>query len=328
MNINEIPDISAVLDAETAKRIRIFPHPRNRASEAGHPCVRFLVLSRTSNNLKQLHDLALQRIFDEGNLHEDALMRDMAAAGLRVVEQQRAYEWPELELTGRIDGKLAVNGSFVPLELKSSSPNVFPEIKGMEPMDMLKSKHPWIRKYPAQILLYMLMEGSEYGIMVFKNKTTGEKCQKLFRLEGDTLAYAEALLKKLETVNAHVALKTVPEPALIDDCRGCPFAKTACFPGEDYGPGVDILQDPELVTKLERRALLEPLAHEFDALDKAIKDGDGNGMKGLRGRNVVVGPFVVESKPYETTAYDIPKDIKAQYASKRQSFRVSIERIG
>jgi hypothetical protein len=327
VDAREIPNIPALLDAEAAKRIKIFPHPNNRASEAGHPCIRFLVLSRISNNLRSLHDIGLQRIFDEGNLHEDALMRDMSAADLRIVEQQRGYEWPELQLTGRIDGKLSVNGSFVPLEIKSCSANIFPEIKEIEALDMLKSKHSWIRKYPAQILLYMLMEGSEFGCMLFKNKGNGEKAQKLFRLEGEALEYADAVIEKLKTVNAHVALKTVPEAVLIDDCRGCPFAKTACFPGEDYGPGIDILKDPELETKLERRAELEPAAKEFDAIDKEIKDGDGKNVKGLRGRNVVVGHFIIESKPYEMTSYDVPKELRTQYAIKKQAFRMTIERI-
>jgi hypothetical protein len=320
VDAREIPDIPELLDAESAKRIRIFPHPNNRASEGGHPCVRFLVLSRTSNNLRSLHDIGLQRIFDEGNLHEDALMREMSGAGLRIIEQQRGYEWPELQLAGRIDGKLAVDGSFVPLEIKSCSANIFPEIKDIEPMAMLKSKHSWIRKYPAQILLYMLMEGAEYGCMVFKNKGTGEKAQKLFRLEGDALEYAESVMKKLEAVNAHIVLKTVPDPVLIDDCRGCAFAKTACFPGEDYGPGIDILKDPELETKLERREKLQPSAKEFESLDKEVKDG-------LRGRNAVVGPFIIESKGYESTVFNIPPEIKAPYAAKEKRFRVSIERI-
>jgi hypothetical protein len=279
-----------------------------------------LVLSRTSNSLRSLHDLGLQRIFDEGNLHEDALMREMSGAGLRIVEQQRGYEWPELQLAGRIDGKLAVDGAYVPLEIKSCSANIFPEIKDIEPLDMLKSKHSWIRKYPAQILLYMLMEGAEYGCMLFKNKGSGEKAQKIFRLEGPGLEYAESVIKKLEAVNAHVALKTVPGAVLIDDCKGCPFVKTACFPGEDYGPGIDILKDPELETKLERRAKLQPAAKEFDALDKEVKDG-------LRGRNAVVGPFIIESKGYESTVFNIPPEIKAPYAAKEQRFRVSIERI-
>jgi len=321
MELHEIPNIPEILDTETAKRIKSWPHPNNRASEAGHPCVRFLVLSRTSNELKILHDVGLQRIFDEGNLHEDALMREMQDAGLRVIEQQRAYEWKKFQLTGRIDGKLPVDSSRIPLEIKSSSPNVFAAIRELAPIDMLKSKFSWIRKYPAQMLLYMLMEGAEYGLMVFKNKTTGEKAQKVFRLEGELLEYAESILKKLETVNAHIAEETCPDAALIDDCKGCAFCKTACFPGADYGPGIDIMQDPDLEAKLDRRGELEPAAKEFDALDKEVKDG----FKGRRG--AVVGSWIIESSKHERRGVDLPSEIKKQYEKVTEYWITKIERL-
>jgi hypothetical protein len=278
------------------------------------------VLSRTSNELKILHDIGLQRIFDEGNLHEDALMREMQDAGLRVIEQQRAYEWKKFQLTGRIDGKLPVDSSRIPLEIKSSSPNVFAAIRELAPIDMLKSKFSWIRKYPAQMLLYMLMEGAEYGLMVFKNKTTGEKAQKVFRLEGELLEYAESILKKLEAVNAHVAEGTCPDAALIVDCKGCAFCKTACFPGADYGPGIDIMQDPDLEAKLDRRGELEPAAKEFDALDKEVKDV-------VKGQSAVVGNWLIESKECTRKNYEIPLDLKKQYETLKTYFRTSIERI-
>jgi len=321
MELHEIPNIPEILDAETAKRIKSWPHAgSNRASEAGHPCVRFLVLSRTSNELKALHDVGLQRIFDEGNLHEDALMREMQDAGLRLVEQQRAYEMPSVNLTGRIDSKLTINGSYVPLEIKSSSPNVFAAIRDLAPIDMLKSKFSWIRKYPAQILLYMLMEGAEYGLMIFKNKTTGEKAQKVFRLDGELLEYAESILKKLEAVNAHVALGTCPEAALIDDCKGCAFCKTACFPGADYGPGIDIMQDPDLEAKLDRRGELEAAAKEFEALDKEVKEG-------LKGKSAVIGNWLIESSKHERRGVDLPAEVKKLYEKITEYWITKIGRL-
>ena len=320
MDLQEIPNIPEVLDTETAKRIRVWPHATNRASEAGHPCVRFLVLSRTSNDLRALHDIGLQRIFDEGNLHERALTREMADAELEIVEQQRAFEWSKFKLTGRVDGLLSVNGERIPLEIKSSSPNVFAAIREITPIDMLKSKFSWIRKYPAQLLLYQLMQGSEHGLMVFKNKTTGEKCQKVFRLEGELLEYVESVLKKLEAVNAHIALGTCPDAKLIDDCKGCPFAKTACFPGADYGPGIDIMQDPDLEAKLNRRGELEAAAKEFETLDKEIKEV-------VKGKSAVIGNWLIESKECTRKNYDIPAELKKQYESLTSYFRTSIERI-
>jgi hypothetical protein len=317
----EAPDIVAALDARTARRIKSYPHPQNRASEAGHPCVRFLVLSRIATHLKTLHDVGLQRIFDLGNVVEDAVIRELEDAGLRIVEQQRGYEWKKFQLSGRIDAKIGINGSFLPLEIKSSSPNVFRAVVDMAPSDMLKSKYPWIRKYPAQLLLYCLMEGAEAGVMLFFNKTTGEKCQKLFILGSDMMAYAETILKKLELVNEWVAKNDAPPAERIADCEGCGFAKTSCFVGQDYGPGFELMMDAaEVEAKLERRESLAPAAKEYDEIDEELKAQ-------FRGKSAIVGAFKIESKPYEKTKYDWPDELKAQYASKKTEFRTSIERI-
>jgi hypothetical protein len=322
MDIHEIPNITEILDAETAKRIKSWPHPTNRASEAGHPCVRFLVLSRTSNELKALHDVGLQRIFDLGNLFEEYLLRQMAASGkLNVVEQQRAFEWPKFQLTGSVDGLLSVNGDRIPLEIKSSSPNVFRAVVDMAPVDMLKSKYSWIRKYPAQILLYMLMNNAEAGKMIFIDKTNGKTSEKIFTLDEPMLEYAESILKKLEAVNAHVAAGTCPDAALIDDCKGCAFCKTACFPGADYGPGIDIMQDPELEAKLDRRGELEAAAKEYEALDKELKDG----FKGKPG--AVVGNWMIESSRRERKGVDLPPELKKQYETSTEYYVTKIGRI-
>jgi len=315
-----VPNIPSILDAETAKRIKIWPHPQNRASEAGHPCVRFLVLSRVAGEKKSLHDVGLQRIFDLGNVFEDAMLREMADAGIRITEQQRPFEWPKFQLSGRVDGIWSLNGDRVPLEIKSCSPNVFRAVIDMAAADMINSKYSWVRKYPAQILLYMLMNNVKTGVMVFVNKTTGEKCQKLFILDDAMLDYAETILKKLEAVNGHVAAGTAPDVVQIDDCQGCPFAKTACFPGQDYGPGFEIMDDAEVEAKLARREQLEAAAKEYDEIDKEIKEQ-------FKGRTAIVGDYRITSKAYEMTSYDVPKDIKAQYATKKQAFRTSIERL-
>jgi len=316
----EIPNIIEKLDEQTARRIKAYPHPNNRASEAGHPCVRFLVLSRLHSDKKVLHDVGLQRIFDEGNLHEDAMLLELQGAGFKLVEQQRPFEWPKFHLTGRIDAKLAVNGDYLPLEIKSCSPNVFPSIKETAPEEMIKSKYPWVRKYPAQILLYMLMDGKETGVMIFKNKTTGEKCQKVFELSSENLAYAESILQKLEAVNGFVDREEIPSLERCDDCKGCGFAKTICFPGQDYGPGIEMLSDVVLEEKLIRRAELEGAAKEFDTLDKEVKEQ-------LRGRSAVIGEFIVESKECQRKSYEIPPDLKKQYETITTYFRISIERL-
>lgn len=311
-------DLVSILDRETEKKIKLYPHPNNRASEAGHPCLRFLVASRLYPEKKALHDISLQRIFEEGNLHEEDVLRKLDRAGIKVIEQQRPFEWRELQLAGRIDGKLKINGLIVPLEIKSCSPNVFHSIKELEQTEFLKSKYSWVRKYPAQIMLYCLMDGKEFGIILFKNKVTGELVQKTFYLDYE---YIESILQKLEKVNEYVARGELPEVQECDDCKRCDFSRTICFPNQDYGPGFSIMSDEELEAKLERWHELKEAAKEYEELDKELKEM-------FKGKMAIVGNFKIESKEYTTTRYNVPKEIKSQFAEKQTYYRTTIERIG
>jgi hypothetical protein len=227
------------------------------------------------------------------------MLRAIADAGLVVAEQQRDFTWAKLNLSGHIDGTVGLAGSRtrVPLETKSCSPNIFPGVRDAATgMDLLRSRYSWVRHYPAQILLYMMMAGSEAGIMLFKNKSNGELAQKTFYLDAEALTYTEGILKKLEAVNAAVAEGKAPDAALIDECDRCPFERTACFVGKDYGAGYELLADGELEVKLDRRAELQPLAKEFDDLDNEVKAL-------VRGRNVSVGSWIIESKEVERKEY-------------------------
>jgi len=313
-------DLVTRLDEATAKRIKIFPHPNNRASEAGHPCERYLVAARTHTDKMALHGVELQRIFDEGKVHERALLRELEDAGFEIKEQERPFEWKEFELSGRIDGQIKTSefqsgrldlSDLIPLELKSCSPNSFMAVKKMAPLDFITAKQSWLRKYPAQMFCYLMMTAKQTGFMLFKNKATGEKHQVVFTLDDPALDYAESILQKLTRVNAHVKAGTLPDVVKIDDCKGCPFCSTLCFPGQDYGPGFNVMSDADLEAKLERREELAESAAEYGALDDEIKDA-------VRGKNLVVGHFIIESKEMERKSYEVKGG---------KFWRVKIERI-
>jgi len=85
--------------ASKEKGIKQYPVNSNRASDLGIPCVRYHVLNRTRWQEKSLHSASLQLTFDIGNVMEDAILRDIQDAGFQVVEQQRAFSWPEYQIT-------------------------------------------------------------------------------------------------------------------------------------------------------------------------------------------------------------------------------------
>jgi len=79
---------------ETKKsKIKGYPVNSNRASELGHPCLKYHVLSRTRWEEKSLHDVGLQFIFDMGNEIEEIVLKELAEAGIKVIEQQRSFQW-------------------------------------------------------------------------------------------------------------------------------------------------------------------------------------------------------------------------------------------
>ena len=315
-------NIKKAVDEYLISEIDNPPHPLNRASEAGHPCVRFLVLSRTKNDQKKKTDLELQRIFSEGNLQEDSGILILRKAGIKIEQQQRSFEWKEFELSGKVDGFIVEDSNRWPFDHKSIGPNGFIEVSSFSDFhDLLNSKKHWVRKYPAQLLLYMMMANKEQGAILFKNKVKVDFHQINFELDDAALDYTETILKKLETVNAHVKAGTCPEAQWIDECPDCPFFTTACLPDIDFGPGLDIIDDKELEAKLKRWEETAECSAEHEKLDKEIKAL-------VKGKTLVVGDYLIESKELVRKTYEIPDEVKKAYEKQMTYWLTKIKRLG
>lgn len=287
----------------------------NYASQCGHPCERCLVYARTHWQEKLLPTADKLLIFQDGNLHEQAVLRLLNDAGYEVIEQQRPFEWRDLELSGRIDGKIKADGKVIPLEIKSMNPYEFPRINKAE--DLLNSSKPWTRGYITQMFLYLLMMNEEEGIILFKNKATGALKQIEVKLDYE---YAEGICKKLERVNSHVKAGTLPERTEERAiCQYCDF-RHICLPDET-SDSIVVVDSPEILEKLEERDRLAEAAKEYEALDKEIKEL----LKGKDlGTYLVAGKYQVKISTYSTTKYEVPDDIKKQYAGKSEIRKVLI----
>lgn len=284
--------VQAVVEAK-AKKIKQWPVRSNRASNLGHPCERYLVYERTHWQEKVLHDVGLQFIFDEGNIHEAAVIRDMQDAGLHVIEQQRAFEWAKYSITGHVDGKLQDNGNIFPFEIKSMSDWAWKAVNNLE--DMAKSKSIYMRQYPAQLNLYLIMDEKDVGLFILKNKQTGMLKQVEVHLDYD---YTEGLIKKAERINGHVANDTLPDriPWEVGACEYCSY-NHICLPPHTHE--ATLIDDPDLEAKLERRAQLKEIVTEYDELDKEIRD------KVKEKPEVVVGNWQIMGKWNEKKEYTV-----------------------
>ena len=307
--------VEKILEAKTQK-IKQWPVNANRASELGHECLRYLVLNRTRWQEKGLHDARLQMIFDMGRMVEDAVQQDLREAGFTIVEQQRPFSWAKYQITGKIDMKLAIDGNVFPCEIKSAAPYSFESINSIE--DMKRHKYHYMRKYPAQLMLYLLMDGKDRGLFLFKNKSTGELKEIWMDLDYD---FGESLIKKAEAINRHVAEGTLPEPMDFDEniCSECAFAHI-CMP-ERIGKEVEVLDDDHLLELLAKYDELKPQAKEFDQVDGELK-------KLLNGRDkLLIGDWFITGKLVDRTSYDLPAELKEKYKVISQYWKRQIAKV-
>ena len=269
-----------------------WPVVSNRASECGHPCVRYLVYNRTRSNEKSLPSAGLILVFNLGNDIEERVLKDLKEAGVFIKEQQRAFEWKEYQITGSIDAKIIDDGKVIPLEIKSCSPFVFDKINSVE--DMKKSKYVYMRKYPTQLNLYLLMAEQERGLFIFKQKVNGAMKEIWMDLDYDL---GEQTLKKIEQVNAHVLAGTLPEPIDDDICDDCNF-QHICVPDRTRKEIV-LADDPELEDKIDQWFTLKEVMKTYNELDKEIKEK----VKGQE--NVLLGQFYITGKTVQRKGFTV-----------------------
>jgi CRISPR/Cas system-associated exonuclease Cas4 (RecB family) len=267
----------------------------NRASSIGYfvpslgGCLRRGVLERTKWQEKELPDIRVQMIFDEGNRTERAVLRMLEDAGITVIEQQSCGAWEKYNLTFHLDGVIVDNGVAVPIEIKSSAPWIFDSLNSLEDF----SKHPWTKAYLAQIQVYLLGKNVERGMFIFCNKSTG--AIKTFEVKLD-YALAEACVKTCETINNHIKNGTLPERISdVEVCKDCPF-KTCCAPGMNFGTELVIADDPMFEERIGRYFELEAEAKECKDVYEIIKDRVKATAKGGPIKTLI-GKYQIEGKP-------------------------------
>lgn len=298
--------LATAVDAAVEKHITVSPCHVNRASSLGHPCIRFLTYCRTAWDKRAKHPLTLQYIFEEGNLHEPAVIRRIQDAGFVVIEQQRTIEWRDKEITGHIDGALLVDQEAIPMEIKTCSPNSFEEINSIH--DLIRSPRPWLRNYPAQLTIYCLLYEKENAVLVLKNKTTGRLKFIPYILD---YAYAEEITQKAEAVNAAVKAGTLPDRMPYDPevCEECAF-NHVCMPPRvntaiemDDGALASLLDEIEAV-----KAAVGPQAKRLDELEKQFKAAVKGREKILAGKWYITGKTVeVKERLAAGYSYWLPK---------------------
>jgi len=292
-------DITARLRDAALAKVQIYPCNNVRASEIGHPCERYIVLSITNWEDRKPHGADTQNVFDLGNAIEVEAIRRIKETGLEVLTARRNFKIENPLITGREDIMLQdpETGALYPCEIKGFAPLTFDSVNSVD--DMLRHRRYYVRKYPAQLQMYLFHHNKEKGFFILFNKITGRI--KVIEVALD-YEYTEGLLKKAERVYSHIEAKTLP--AGTDDttiCEDCPLIHV-CGASIDRGNTEIITGD--LDDLLLRREELLPLSRELGDINKRVKQYMRHCDKAftpnffVQKRVVVRKPFVVAGTVY------------------------------
>lgn len=236
---------------------------RNNASDIGFECDTFQAACRLKGELRPKITVRQKKIFRIGEEWEDPNFSFLKKAGVPVRAAAQSFYWPELNISGRLDGiawiKHPLNGKEIeiPAEHKTCSPNSFSAIKKIKGQggSLVSARQHWLRKYPAQIMMYMLFKEYDYGLWYFFEKVTG---QDLFWICELDYEYTEQCLRRAERCNENAEKGIIPTPVFKDLCHGCDFELTMCFPDRNYGPGYDFMESEEIEKMIVEMKEAEP----------------------------------------------------------------------
>lgn len=295
------------------KKIKTYPQYVTRSSEVGHPCMRYLVYSITNWKDKSPYDRELQFIFEGGNKVEDLAVQDFIDAGFKVYRPEPDSSLSETKpaISGHLDFRVDFgDGKVYTIECKGLSKYDWDYLNTYE--NFFTSKKVYIRKYPAQLQMYLYFKAEELGFFYLKSIPGFQP--KLIPVHLD-YEYVESILKKTERIEEHIKNKTLPDQ--ITDysvCERCGFL-ALCLPEMKRMP-MEIINDAEFEQKLSRWEELKPFTKEYDELDREIK-------KAMEGKEkLMIGDWLITGKLIERKGY--PSEIKASSYWKYSINRLSV----
>jgi hypothetical protein len=309
-------------------------HASNRASEVGHPCLRYHAANRLLGHLRPPIETALEGIFARGRSYEDYMGREgfrRLRPEWRIVSTQGELYDHGLDLSGHYDFVINDGKSEIIVDTKS--------MMGGQRMDSWDRIQPRFRsKYRAQLEVYIRLSGlSRAGLWI--GDAALWHSGHLVECGPDDELWAQIQDRCRRLADIVVGSRTVAAADLLEyvatvpglqpgacECAGCPWLETVGC--SRHWSGLTLADDPALEADLHRWSELRELAQEWQALDESIKARLAqllpNGGEGL------VGTYSVERRPHQVVRWTAPKSLQEQFEQYRittTQYRVKVKEM-
>lgn len=178
------------------------PRERHWPSDAGK-CIRALVYQWRGEQVKS-PDGRMFFIFRDGELHHQAIVKQLEDAGINVTMKEAPLRDKERNISGKLDALIKMNGKYYVLEIKTVNRYAFDDICREGPRE----------EHVLQLQLYLhyvqniFKIDAKQGILLYKNKDTSRFID--FPIDYDETC-SQNFFDQMKAVEKHIADKTLPE---------------------------------------------------------------------------------------------------------------------
>lgn len=178
------------------------PRVRHWPSDAGK-CLRALVYQWRGEKVKS-PDGRMFFIFRDGELHHQAIVKQLEEAGINVTMKEAPLRDKERNISGKLDALIKINSNYYVLEIKTINRYGFDEICREGPRE----------EHVLQLQLYLhyvqniFKIEARQGIILYKNKDTSRFVD--FPIDYDE-SYAQNFFNQMKVIEQHIANNTLPE---------------------------------------------------------------------------------------------------------------------
>lgn len=313
------------LEGRLKKQSRLWKPTATSATMLGYECERRIVYQRVTPWRAEAISAELASIFEEGNMHERQVVRELEEElGVKLRERGASFRDRGLDIVGALDFEALVDGvGWVPTEVKGLTFIPGDDVDDVDLSDAPSALH---RRYFSQLQIYLFLKAKEFGLFIFKSKTTGRWRVIGVRMD---LEHVEKLLKRAERVRdavslyersfsrvfpftqdgpsdgaihiatnwdeaTHLADTELPERLLSrSECARCPFQKS-CNPSQAPVDPALIMEDQDLIAMLNRRQDSKDAWKTYANNHKWIRE-----RIAMTGGDVFfAGQFRIEKKPH------------------------------